>query len=462
MSLKTAPLPGETIAVGATDAATQARFFQSARSQPQHQGRQAQGPVLPQIRQFGGEKRPQPFRTRFDQTKDAHPNAAGAASGVIHRMAVAVWPSGWWNETLEMLQAFAALDGRQDRRIILTDTEALPCPNELINAAQAAFTEVHVYRTPFTMQNGTSAPRTLFGLAGHIAEKLRHVGSIMFMMPMLPSQPGSLDRLEKEHQDGMMAGRKILGVIVGQGDERQPYGTFVAHREWIYDPNFPLAQGIGMNAESNHAMKYLRIEFLRSFRPTLSLLAVPGLPPDRNTMLKAFDLSRSARERPLIGTVHTPRPQTTLSPNDELDQLIQEAEQGGPVQPPVQEIQESVPETDPVEYPDLVQAPELPDDATVKARVAAEGLWWIGAEGYSESFVARGFTNPAFLPSIAATNAAFVRRAQTAHAHEALAATPPPPKVETVETIAGPVPKTGKKHTQPKNPPKPGIRPLVM
>jgi hypothetical protein len=376
---------------------------------------------------------------------------------VIQRMAVALWSSGWWNETLEMLQAFAGLDGRQERRFIITDTEAHPCPIEVINAAQAAFTEVHVYRTPFVLPPGTSAPRTLVGLAGHIAEKLRHVGPIMFMLPMLPSQPGSLDRLEQEHAEGMRAGRKVLGVIVGQGEERQPYGTFVVHREWMYDPNFPLAQGIGMNAESMHAMKYLRIEFLRSFRPTLSLLAVAGLAPDRNTFLKAFDLVRSDRKRPLVGTVHTPRVANPVTENDELDQLIAEAEgtapadvsafidgpvQAGPAYPPYEE-----------QVPEPTEVADLPDNEAVKARVLAEGIYWIGAEGYSEALVARGCQYPMFLSSIGGAYATYLRR------QEALTKA----KLEPVATESPSAPEPKAKAPQKKKAPaKPAIKPLVI
>lgn len=360
-------------------------------------------------------------------------------------MILAFWCSGWWNETLEMLQAFANLDGRQDRRIVLCDTEALPCPIQIINAAQAAFTEVHVYRTPFTMANGTSAPRTLVGLAGHIAEKLRHVGPIMFAMPMIPSQPGSLDRLEYEHAEAMRAGKKILGVIVGLNDDRQPYGTFITHREWLYDPNFPLAAGIGSNAESMHAMKYMRVEMLRSFRITPSLLAVPGLAPDRNTLLKAFDLARSPRERPLAGVLQPAAEiPTGVTTGDLLDSLINQAADTAPAPESEPAFPEGVVYDGPAGFTAVDIQPEFPSDEEVKARVQQEGMGWIGYEGWSEHLMARAIENPMLLNSIGSLHTAFAKRQQA------------PTKAELATTPAP------KKNVKAKNPPKPPLVPRVL
>lgn len=445
------------ITVGATDAAGQAAFFSSARSQqPPHSGRQSQGPILPRIQQVNPPQRPQPFKTRFDQNI-SHPNAPQQQNTVIQRMVLAFWCSGWWNETLEMLQAFAALDGRQERRIVLCDTELLPCPIQLINAAQAAFTEVHVYRTPFTMPNGTSHPRTLVGLAGHIAEKLRHIGPILFAMPMIPSQPGSLDRLEYEHAEAMRAGKKILGVIVGQGEERQPFGTFVAHREWLYDPNFPLASGVGMNAESMHAMKYMRVEMLRSFRITPSLLAVPGLAPDRNTLLKAFDLARSPRERPLAGVLSQAPAQipTGITANDELDALIAAAADTTEPEPAFQEgaIYTGEPQQEEqvaITADNFDTQPALPGDNEIKMRVQTEGMAWIGYEGLSEHFMARTLENPMLMVSVASMHAAFLKRQEA------------PTKVEVEESSTPAPAKTVKKNVKAKNPPKPPLVPRVL
>jgi len=278
--------------------------------------------VVPRIQQVGGTPPPKPFRTRFDQ--NAHTKAPDTAGGTPElRMGVILWCSGWWNETLEMLKAFASMDGIQMRRIVITDTEQNPIPREVVAAAQQAFKEVWAYRTQFVNERGFSAPRALMGAAGFINERLRHQGPLFFTLPMIPVGPGSLDRLEYEHQEGVRAGRKILGQVVGEGDNRQPYGSFVTHREWIYDPNFPLALSVGLSPESMSPMKFMRLEMLRSFRMTNSLLCVPGLAPDRATMLKAFNLTSANRELPLAGKDPTPSTGDPLI--DEISRLITEA-----------------------------------------------------------------------------------------------------------------------------------------
>lgn len=357
-------------------------------------------------------------------------------------MAVAVWSSGWWGQILEMLQAWAALDGPQERRLILVDTEHHVCPPEVIQAAQQAFREVHVYRSEFTLPNGGTSPRTIVGLAGFINERLRHAAATFYMLPMIPSAPGSLDALEFQHLEGVRSGRKILGQIVGVGDDRQPYGSFVAHREWIYDPQFPLAAGIGMNADSMQAMKYMRIEMLRSFRATPSLLAVAGLHPDRNTLLKAFDLAKVDRMAPLYGApAQIP---AAMPPAALLDELVAQATAPLPEdQPQAEPVPFQRPSWPPVDAPPPPSAPVplmaapvaaplpgFPDDESVKRRVLSEGMLWIGMEGHCEALVARAIDNPGLMTTIGSLHAAWMKAQENPLANAELATHSTPPAVE--------------------------------
>lgn len=408
MSLQTAPLPGEIITVGPGDAAKQAAFFSSGnrpgRVPPQNQSRGPQQPVLPRVQQVGGAARPKAFQTRFRQ--GAHLNAPESAPTSQQRMAVVIWNGGWWNETAEMLQGFINHDGRQERRLLLVDTENYPAPQEVLMLAQAAFTDVQVHRTQFTLPNGLSNPRSLISSAGFLYERLRHLGPAFFTYPLEVLAPGSLDRLESEHREAQQAGRQLLGVVDGDGPDRRPYGSFVAHREWIYDPNFPLAQGVGMNAESMKAMLYMRFEMFKSFRVTRIIQPISSMLPDRGTYLRAFDLYKIPREQPFtMAAGPVPHAEPGVSNADMLDALINEANDPAVTLPwTPEELQEAgAPDVEEA----AVQPKDFPDDTTLKQLVKAHGLSIIHSEGWAYSLIERAVENPFLLNALAIAHKAW-------------------------------------------------------
>ena len=423
MSLQTAPLAGEIVTVGPGDTAKQAAFFsggQPGRVPPQNQSRGPQQPVLPKVQQVGGAARPKAFQTRFRQ--GAHMQAPESAPTSQQRMAVVIWNGGWWNETATMLQGFIRHDGRQERRLLLVDTDNYPAPPEILMLAQAAFTDVQVHRCQFTLANGLSSPRSLISASGFLYERLRHLGSAFYTYPLEVLAPGSLDRLESEHRESTQTGRMLLGVIDGDGENRRPYGSFVAHREWIYDPNFPLAQGVGMNEQSMKAMLYMRFEMFKSFRITKVIQPLASMIPDRGTYLRAFDLFKIPREQPFTmaaGPIpHQSEPNITT--NDMLEALINEANdpgirEGAPLFDPYPLLpiaahtppQEDEPEPD-VETPAL-PVKDFPDDTTLKQLVKRHGLGIILDEGWTHSLIERAQTEPFLLNALAIAHKAYTK-----------------------------------------------------
>lgn len=426
MSLQTAPLAGEMITVAPGDAAKQAAFFrgqaqqQPGRVPPQNQSRGPQQPVLPKVQQVGGPARPKPFQTRFRQ--GAHLNAPESAPTSQQRMAVVIWNGGWWNETAEMLQGFINHDGRQERRLLIVDTENYPAPQEVLMLAQAAFTDVQVHRCQFTLPNGLSSPRSLISAAGFLYERLRHLGPAFFTYPLEVLAPGSLDRLESEHREAQQAGRQLLGVVDGDGPDRRPYGSFVAHREWIYDPNFPLAQGVGMNAESMKAMLYMRFEMFKSFRVTKIIQPIPSMLPDRGTYLRAFDLYRIPRELPFNMAAPVPHAEPGVTKEDMLDALINEANDPGVFEgAPTFVVGAEVPNyhkfADPVqvdESPEVEEAPavqpiDFPDKTTLKQLVKQHGLGIIRDNGWTHSLIEVAIEDPFLLNALAIAHKAYAK-----------------------------------------------------
>lgn len=459
MPLQSAPLPGETISLNPGDAAGQARIFaeNAARSRQNAVRVQSQRPQLPQIRQVGGAPRPQAFKTRFQ----SHPQAPQVDPTVTEKMAIAIWSGGWWNETLEMLQNFAKLDGFQDRRLVLVDTEMHPCPTEIIQAARNSFTEFHIFRSQDTLApGGLSSPRAMIGLAGFIAEKLRHTGPVFFTMPLRPLLTGSLDRLELEHRQAMTDQRQILGTIVGQGDDRQPYGCFVAHREWIYDPNFPLAQGVGMSPAAMSPMKYMRYEMLRHFRVTKTILPHSQLSPERDTFLQAFNLAGIPRDRPLYGT-STPTQSAAATAADDLDSLIAGAS-GAPAAfaPGVVETGLAAGEVVAIhEEEQIIKGADYPSDEELKNFVHEHGLAGILNQGAAEYVLERAIVNPNLLKSLALAEIANQKAGSpeaTVMAPPASLPPPPPPTTGIQTRKVSTTPKTSK------NPPKAKISPKVL
>jgi hypothetical protein len=323
------------------------------------------------------------------QTSQSQPEQRDFA----RRLCVALWHGGgWWQETIEMFEAFYSYDGLQDRSAYILATAMHPIPEPVLAAARRAFVDVRVIETNyFNGADGIITPFALYEFAGLIGQKYGHKSRILFTMPVKIVGPNSLVRLEHEAhaanpargKDNKQQGKCILGAVRGEGQNKGPFSTFVALPTWTREPEFPLTKGLSkqpITSIDQTPMRFMRFEMMKHMQVS------PLINPDPETMPSdprwVLIEGRQLGERFPAVEAEIERHEPPLA----LPDVVPFLPDPNLPPPPGMMRADALPGLPPVgvlvvggesQLHGEISMPELPGDLELESRIATDGLDWL-------------------------------------------------------------------------------------